>query len=71
MARLLADAGRPEEAEAFLDSDRPEHRRTLGLLLIERGRAEEAVTLLRAPRSTTPPPEPGPGPAGHGDCPPF
>ncbi|MFC8897737.1 tetratricopeptide repeat protein [Streptomyces cinereoruber] len=70
MARLLADAGRPEEAVAFLDADRPEHRRTLGLLLVERGRAEEAVALLRAPRSTMPPPL-EPGPADHGDCPPF
>ncbi|WP_314248201.1 tetratricopeptide repeat protein [Streptomyces kutzneri] len=67
LARLLIDAGRREEAVALLDTDRLDHRRTLGPLLVEMGRVEEAVTLLRTPRPQTPPPEP----TGYSDCPPF
>ncbi|WP_405786929.1 hypothetical protein OG753_02670 [Streptomyces sp. NBC_00029] len=67
VARLLADAGRPEEAVALLDTDRPGHRRVLAPLLVELGRVEEAVALLRTPRPAVRPPEP----VGHGDCPPF
>ncbi|WP_328789148.1 hypothetical protein [Streptomyces sp. NBC_00273] len=67
LARLLIDAGRPEEAATLLETDRLDHRRTLGPLLVELGRVEEAVTLLRTPRPHVPPPEP----SGYSDCPPF
>ncbi|MCX4805187.1 hypothetical protein OG594_26865 [Streptomyces sp. NBC_01214] len=67
LAHLLIDAGRPEEAVALLDTDRLDHRWTLGPVLVELGRVEEAVTLLRTPRPQTPPPEP----VGYSDCPPF
>ncbi|MCX4596479.1 hypothetical protein OG585_36825 [Streptomyces sp. NBC_01340] len=67
LATLLADAGRPEEAVAVLDTDRLDHRRALGPLLVELGRAEEAVVLLRTPRPSVPLPEP----TGYSDCPPF
>ncbi|MFB7255236.1 tetratricopeptide repeat protein [Streptomyces nojiriensis] len=67
LAHLLIDAGRPEGAAALLDTDRLDHRRTLGPLLVELGRVEEAVTLLRTPRPPIPPPEP----IGYSDCPPF
>ncbi len=67
LAHLLIDAGRPEGAVALLDTDRLDHRRTLGPLLTELGRVEEAVTLLRTPRPQVPPPEP----IGYSDCPPF
>ncbi|WP_405788396.1 hypothetical protein [Streptomyces sp. NBC_01367] len=67
LARLLIDAGRPEEAATLLETDRLDHRRTLGPLLVELGRVEEAVTLLRTPRPHVPPPEP----SGYSDCRPF
>lgn len=67
LARLLADAGRPEEAVALLEADGRDHRRALGPLLVELGRAEEAVALLRTPR----PLAPLTGPAGYSGCPPF
>ncbi|MET9687902.1 tetratricopeptide repeat protein [Streptomyces sp. NPDC006514] len=67
LAHLLIDAGRPEEAVALLDTDRLDHRRTLGPLLVELGRVEEAVALLRILRPQIPPPEP----IGYSDCPPF
>ncbi|MFG2482083.1 hypothetical protein ACGFSI_04900 [Streptomyces virginiae] len=66
-ARLLVEAGRPEEAVALLDTDRLEHRRVLGPLLMDLGRVEEAVTLLRTPRPQVPPPQP----IAYSDCPPF
>ncbi|WP_328891932.1 hypothetical protein [Streptomyces sp. NBC_00316] len=67
LAGLLAEAGRPEEAVDFLDADRMDHRRTLGPLLVELGRVEEVVALLRTPRPAVPLPEP----TGYSDCPPF
>ncbi|WP_329099543.1 hypothetical protein [Streptomyces sp. NBC_01439] len=67
LAHLLIDAGRPEEAVTLLETDRLDHRRTLGPLLVELGRVAEAVTLLRTPSPHVPPPEP----SGYSDCPPF
>ncbi|WP_406737960.1 hypothetical protein OG365_14020 [Streptomyces sp. NBC_00853] len=68
LAHLLIDAGRPQEAVALLETDRLDHRRTLGPLLVELGRVDEAVTLLRTPNPhDVPPPEP----SGYSDCPPF
>ncbi|MEV7562529.1 hypothetical protein [Streptomyces sp. NPDC089795] len=67
LARLLADAGRMDEAVALLDTERLEHTWVLGPLLIDLGRVEEAVTLLRTPRSQVPPPQP----TGYSDSPPF
>ncbi|MFJ6051927.1 tetratricopeptide repeat protein [Streptomyces sp. NPDC092307] len=67
LARLLAEAGRPEDAVALLDTDRLEHAGVLGPLLVELGRIEEAVSLLRTPR----PQAPAPQPIGYSDGPPF
>ncbi|MGW6576260.1 hypothetical protein ACWGAN_29375 [Streptomyces sp. NPDC054945] len=58
LARLLAEAGRPEDAVALLDTDRLEHTWLLGPLLVELGRIEEAMSLLRTPRPQAPPPPP-------------
>ncbi|MFI9366710.1 tetratricopeptide repeat protein [Kitasatospora sp. NPDC053057] len=67
VARLLADAGRTEEAVAVLDRHVPAHRHDLAGYLIDLGRIDDAVAVLqqRSPR----PPEPSPGP-WH-DEPPF
>ncbi|MGW6985533.1 tetratricopeptide repeat protein [Streptomyces sp. NPDC054932] len=67
LARLLAGAGRTEEAVALLDTDRLEHKWLLGPLLVDLGRVEEAVTLLRTSRPQLPPPPP----TEYSDCPPF
>ncbi|MFE5719064.1 tetratricopeptide repeat protein [Streptomyces erythrochromogenes] len=67
LARLLAGAGRPEEAVAVLDPELPDHGRALAELLLDLGRIDEAVAVLRRPHPPIPPPDP----AGYSDCPPF
>lgn len=65
LACLLAGHGRPEEAVSLLETDRMAHRRTLAPLLVELGRIDEAVTLLRLPEP------PRPSGSDYSDCPPF
>lgn len=67
LARLLAGAGRTREALALLDPDLPDHGGAVAELLVNLGRIDEAVAVLRRPRPLVPPPEP----VGYSDRPPF
>ncbi|MFF5922742.1 tetratricopeptide repeat protein [Streptomyces flavochromogenes] len=67
VARLLAGAGRLEEAVATLEPHSPANSRDLAGYLIGLGRVEQAVAVLQQNRPKPPPPSPGPW---H-DTPPF
>ncbi|MEU6164704.1 tetratricopeptide repeat protein [Streptomyces tanashiensis] len=67
VARLLAGAGRLEEAVAALEPQSPANSHALAGYLIDLGRVEQAIAVLQQDRPEPPAPTPGPW---H-DTPPF
>ncbi|MFD7445381.1 tetratricopeptide repeat protein [Streptomyces sp. NPDC059909] len=69
LARLLADAGRPEEAVAVLDPAIAANRRVLAAQLMELGRVKDAVAVLHRPKRVEA--LPWSNPPWSSACPPF